>query len=106
MEHPAFTLSALCGIGAIAAYSRKGSVPSLIAGGALAVVFGASGYLLKQNADWGLELALAGSATLLAAGSVRAVKAPKKAIPFTLVVLGGVSTAYYVQKYNQFYPFY
>ncbi|CAH2355784.1 TMEM14 protein homolog [[Candida] railenensis] len=103
MEHPAFTLSGLCAVGAIMGYARKGSVPSLVAGTTFSIIYGTAGYLLKQNADWGLELALGASSTLMLAGISRTIKAQKKTIPIALVALGGLSTAYYAKKYSEFY---
>ncbi|EMG48756.1 hypothetical protein SBY92_004037 [Candida maltosa Xu316] len=105
MEHPSFTLSGLCAIGGIMGYARKGSVPSLIAGLSFSVLYGGAGYLLKKNADWGLELALGTSTVLLVAGIARAIPSNfSKPIPVVLVTLGGLSTAYYAKKYNEFYP--
>lgn len=104
MEHPAFTLSGLCAIGGFVGYIRKGSIPSLIAGSAISILYGSAGYLLKQNADYGLELALGTSAVLLVAGLGRAVPTKfKKPLPLVLTVLGGTSTAYYWKKYKEFY---
>ncbi|CAN3355927.1 hypothetical protein DICA4_C01596 [Diutina catenulata] len=104
MEHPAFTLSGLCLVGGVMGYSRKRSMPSLIAGLAFGGLYAVSGYLLKQNADYGLELALGSSATLLMAGLGRAIPTQfKKPLPLMLVALGGLSTAYYTKKYNEFY---
>lgn len=105
MEHPAFTLSGLCAIGGFMGYNRKGSLPSLVAGGTLAILYGTAGYLLKQNADWGLELALGSSSVLLVAGLARAIPTQfKKPMPLALAGLGALSTAYYGKKYNEFYP--
>lgn len=105
MDHPAFTLSALCAIGGVMGYARKGSFPSLVAGVAFSALYGGAGYLLKQNADYGLELALGTSTFLLVAGLARAIPTSfSKPIPVTLVILGSVSTAYYAKKYNEFYP--
>jgi uncharacterized membrane protein (UPF0136 family) len=88
-------------------YNRKGSVPSLVAGLAFSGVYGAAGYLLRQNADWGLELALGASSSLLIAGLVRSSKAQfRKPVPNLLVGLGTLSTGYYIKKYNEFYPFF
>ncbi|WPK27657.1 hypothetical protein PUMCH_005054 [Australozyma saopauloensis] len=105
MEHPAFTLAGLCAVGGTIGYIRKGSFPSLIAGVTFTALYGYSGYLLKQNADWGLELALGSSSILLAAGFARS-KATKfqKPVPLALLVIGGLSTFYYGKKYNEFYP--
>lgn len=86
-------------------YARKGSKPSLIAGATVGLVYATAGYLLKQNADWGLELALGASSVLLAAGVSRAIPTNfKKPLPLVLVGLGSLSTAYYAKKYNEFYP--
>lgn len=105
MEHPAFSLSGLCVVGGVMGYLRKGSVPSLVAGTTFGVIYAAAGYLLKQNADWGLELALGASSTLLVAGIGRAIPTKfKKPVPLVLLGLGGLSTAYYAKKYNEFYP--
>ncbi|EDK45074.1 hypothetical protein PVL30_002749 [Lodderomyces elongisporus] len=105
MEHPAFTLSGLCAIGGIMGYVRKGSLPSLIAGTAVSVLYGYSGYLLKQNANYGIELALGTSSILLVAGLARAIPTGfQKPVPLILLLLGSVSTGYYFKKYNDFYP--
>ena len=104
MEHPAWTLSGLCAIGGIMGYARKGSLPSLIAGGSIAALYGAAGYLLKENADYGLELALGTSSVLLATGLGRAIPSRfKKPVPVVLTVLGGLSTGFYGFKYRQLY---
>ncbi|ODV68544.1 TMEM14-domain-containing protein [Hyphopichia burtonii NRRL Y-1933] len=107
MEHPAFTLSGLCAVGGFMGYFRKGSLPSLIAGSSMAILYGTAGYLLKQNADWGLELALGSSTALLFAGLSRSAKTQfKKPVPLVLLGLGGLSSLYYTKKYNEFYPFF
>ncbi|EGW34168.1 uncharacterized protein SPAPADRAFT_59605 [Spathaspora passalidarum NRRL Y-27907] len=104
MDHPAFTLAGLTAIGGIMGYARKGSVPSLVAGITFSALYGTAGYLLKQNADYGLELALGTSAVLLVAGLARSIPTSfKKPLPVVLVALGGASTAYYAKRYNDFY---
>lgn len=105
MEHPAFTLSGLCAIGGAMGYMRKGSVPSLVAGIVLGSTYAFLGYLLKNNADYGLEIALASSAVLLLAGVGRAIPTKfRKPLPLMLLALGSVSSFYYARKYNEFYP--
>lgn len=86
-------------------FLRKKSTPSLVAGVTFGALYGIAGYLLKNNADWGLELALGCSSTLFAAGISRSLTTEfKKPVPLLLLALGGVSTAYYAKKYNEFYP--
>ncbi|KAK6459074.1 transmembrane proteins 14C-domain-containing protein [Scheffersomyces xylosifermentans] len=105
MEHPSITLSGLCAVGGVMGYVRKGSVPSLVAGLTFSALYGSAAYLLRQNADYGLELALGTSATLLVAGIGRAIPTKfAKPLPLVLVALGGLSSAYYFKKYNEFYP--
>lgn len=105
MDHPAFTLAGLCAVGGAMGYFRKGSLPSLVAGITFTALYGCSGYLLKQNADWGLELALGTSSILLAAGVARS-RATKfrKPVPIAIMVIGGWSAFYYGKKYHEFYP--
>lgn len=83
-------------------YRRRRSIPSLAGGLVTGVLFGTSAYLLKKNADWGLELALAGSA-VLAAGSVPRAIRLQKPVPIFLAVLAGVNGVYYSKKYWEFY---
>lgn len=105
MEHPAFTLASLCAVGGTIGYFRKGSLPSLVAGATFTALYGYSGYLLKNNSDWGLELALGTSSVLFAAGCTRSkVTNFRKPVPIVLLVIGGLSTLYYGKKYNEFYP--
>ena len=103
LDHPAFTLSGLCAIGGIMGYARKGSFPSLVAGITFSALYGGAGYLLKQNADYGLELALGTSTVLLIAGLARSIPTGfAKPIPLVLLVLGGASTAYYAKNIMNF----
>lgn len=101
MEHPAFTLSALCSIGGIMGYMRKGSLPSLIGGVAVGSLYGISGYLLRENANGGLETALLASALLLGAGLPRAIRL-RKPVPIGISVLALVSLGYYGKKWSDF----
>lgn len=102
MEHPSFTMAGLCGIGGLMGFYRKGSMPSLIGGLTCAALYGTAGYLLKQNADWGLELAIGTSALLTAGMLPRAIKTVKP-VPIAVTLIGGISTGYYIYKYKQFY---
>lgn len=102
MEHPAYTLSALCTIGGVGGYIRRGSVPSLVAGVAIGGLYGYSGKLLHENAEYGIELASASSALLILGMLPRAIKT-RKPLPITLSLVGFSALAYYSKKYSDFY---
>ncbi|CAR29800.1 hypothetical protein ZYGR_0AD04850 [Zygosaccharomyces rouxii] len=104
MEHPAYTLGFLTAFGGAMGYFRKGSVPSLAAGLLFGGIYGYAGYLLHQNSDGGLEIALGTSAILLATGIARGVPSKfTKPVPVALTLLGGVGSLYYFKKYKEFY---
>ncbi|CAG99314.1 hypothetical protein KDRO_F07810 [Kluyveromyces lactis] len=105
MDHPSFALAALATIGGTMGYIRKGSVPSLVAGLTFGGIYGYAGYLLKNNADNGLEIALGASSVMLVTGIARGIPGRfKKPVPVVLTVLGGLGTWYYYKKYKEFYP--
>jgi uncharacterized membrane protein (UPF0136 family) len=61
------------------------------------------GYLLKENKDWGSELALGNSIVLLGAAVMRIVKTRGKApVPLGLGLVGSLATFYYQKKYREF----
>lgn len=84
-------------------FLKKKSMPSLIAGITFGATYAYAGYLLKQNADWGLEIAGGASALMMGAGLMRVKAAGPKPVPVLLSVLGLVGTTYYTYKWNQFY---
>ncbi|KAK9451270.1 transmembrane proteins 14C-domain-containing protein [Limtongia smithiae] len=102
MEHPAFTLAALCSFGGVMGYMRKGSLPSLMGGLGVGALYGVGGYLLKQNMDYGIQVSLGASLLLTFAGAPRAIKL-RKPLPIALTTIGLVTSAYYAKKYSEFY---
>ncbi|CAG8784869.1 12163_t:CDS:2, partial [Acaulospora morrowiae] len=67
-HHPAYTMGAICVAGGIFGYISKRSVPSLVAGLGIGVLYGIGGLLIKQNKEYGHETSLAASVIL--AGSM------------------------------------
>lgn len=101
MEVPAYTIAALCAIGGVMGYTRKHSLPSLLAGSVFALLYATAGYMIASNGQYGLQLALGTSSTLMLAGIIRANQADfQKPIPNLLLALGAVSTAYYSYMFN------
>ncbi|KAK6342686.1 hypothetical protein TWF718_008079 [Orbilia javanica] len=101
MEHPAFTLAALCSFGGAMGFARTGSIPSLVAGVGIGAMYGYSGYLLKKNANYGIELAILASLVLGGAMIPRAIKT-RKPLPIAMSVLAITGGAYYIKKYREF----
>ncbi|KAF1968402.1 hypothetical protein BU23DRAFT_480645 [Bimuria novae-zelandiae CBS 107.79] len=102
-EHPSFTLAGLLAAGGTAGFIRTGSRPSLIAGLALGASYGFAGYLIKQNKDYGTELALGSSLVLLGSAVPRIVKTGGRApVPIALGVMGVGATWYYQKKVREF----
>ncbi|KAL1873225.1 hypothetical protein Daus18300_004045 [Diaporthe australafricana] len=102
-DHPAFTLAGLLAVGGTMGFVKGGSKPSLIAGVGLGVSYGLAGYLLKENKDYGSELALGSSVTLLGAATSRCIKTNFRApVPLGLFATGSLATYYFLKKYKEF----
>ncbi|OJJ99860.1 TMEM14 family protein [Aspergillus aculeatinus CBS 121060] len=102
-EHPSFTLAALLPAGGIAGFMRTGSKPSLIAGVGLGLSYGFAGYLIKENKDYGTELALGNSILLLGSAIPRIIKTKARApMPLVLGATGLLASFYYQKKVREF----
>jgi uncharacterized membrane protein (UPF0136 family) len=89
--------------GGTAGYMRTRSTPSLVAGVGLGVSYAYAGYLLKNNKDYGSELALANSVLLTGSAVPRIIKTGGRApVPIILGAVGGLATYYYQKKFREF----
>lgn len=91
-------MAGLCSIGGLTGFYLKGSKPSLFGGLAVGALYGISGYLLKENHEWGIPMGIASSALLIAGMLPRALKV-QKPLPIALVLLGSLNAAFYTRKY-------
>ncbi|ORY01919.1 hypothetical protein K493DRAFT_312213 [Basidiobolus meristosporus CBS 931.73] len=96
-HHPATSLAGLCAIGGVMGYVKGRSMPSLIAGISFGTLYGVSSYLLKENRDYGEELAAATSVVLTGAMLPRGFRT-KKPVPLALGAIGLLSAGYYSKK--------
>ncbi|EJU03665.1 hypothetical protein DACRYDRAFT_21175 [Dacryopinax primogenitus] len=97
--HPALTMAAVCLIGGVTGYVRSRSMPSLIAGTGVGLIYGWSGYQIRSGGDYGYEGALAASVILFGASAPRAGKGP---IPLTLTIASALAGAYYAKQVYDF----
>ena len=62
-----------------------------------------AGYLIKQNRDYGTELALGNSVVLLGSAVPRVIRTGGRApVPIALGATGALATWYYYRKMNEF----
>ncbi|KYK58177.1 UPF0136 domain protein [Drechmeria coniospora] len=86
LEISSFILAALTASGGIMGYVRTKSVPSLVAGSAVGVLYGLGGYRLHNREPYGTEMSLLASIILGGSAIPRAIRL-RKPVPVLLSVL-------------------
>ncbi|CRK11279.1 hypothetical protein HYQ45_017443 [Verticillium longisporum] len=86
LSTPSFVLGALTAGGGIMGYVKTRSVPSIVAGVTVGLLYGLGGYRIQGRESYGVELSLLASAVLGGSAIPRAIRL-RKAVPILLSVL-------------------
>ncbi|CAG8544457.1 11741_t:CDS:2 [Funneliformis caledonium] len=100
-HHPSYTMAVICTLGGISAYAKARSMPSIMAGVGVGILYGIAGYVIKENKDYGHETALAASTILAGSMIPRAIKT-KRPVPLSLGVLSVGVGVYYAKKIYEY----
>ncbi|KAF6810333.1 upf0136 domain protein [Colletotrichum sojae] len=86
LQIPSYALAVLTAGGGIAGYARTRSVPSIVAGCAVGILYALGGYRIQSSEPYGVELSLLASAVLGGSAIPRAIRL-RKPVPMLLSVL-------------------
>ncbi|RXW17771.1 hypothetical protein EST38_g8070 [Candolleomyces aberdarensis] len=90
--YPAYTMSGLCIIGGVTGFARTKSIPSLVAGVGVGLLYLWSADAIRKGTNNGIEGALGASAILLLSSLPRVAKGP---VPALLAVTSATTGFYY-----------
>ncbi|KAF3762382.1 hypothetical protein M406DRAFT_357430 [Cryphonectria parasitica EP155] len=86
LETPSYVLAALTASGGIFGYARTRSLPSIIAGCSVGLLYALGGYRMQNSEPYGVELSLLASVMLGGSSIPRAIRL-RKTVPMILSVL-------------------
>ncbi|KZT43259.1 hypothetical protein SISSUDRAFT_1058023 [Sistotremastrum suecicum HHB10207 ss-3] len=97
----AYVMGGLCVVGGVTGFARTRSIPSLVAGVSVGLLYLWSADTMRKGAPNGVEGALGASAVLLLSSLPRVAKGP---IPATLAVTSAAAGFYYLRLYRNLKP--
>ncbi|KJK78865.1 hypothetical protein H634G_05679 [Metarhizium anisopliae BRIP 53293] len=100
LETSSYALAALTAGGGIMGYVRTRSMPSIIAGTAVGVLYGLGGYRIQNQQPYGVELSLLASVVLGGSAIPRAIRL-RKPVPVLLSVLSVFGLFTFGRAYQQ-----
>ncbi|KAJ2960897.1 hypothetical protein NQ176_g11027 [Zarea fungicola] len=86
LEYTSYFLAALTAGGGIMGYAKTRSVPSIVAGCSVGLLYGLGGYRIQNRQPYGVELSLLASVILGGSSIPRAIRL-RKPVPILLSVL-------------------
>ncbi|KAL0953391.1 hypothetical protein HGRIS_004630 [Hohenbuehelia grisea] len=98
--YPAYVMGGLCVVGGITGFARTHSIPSLVAGVGVGLLYLWSATNIRNGTANGLEGAIGASALLFLSSLPRVSKGPVPAILATTSAVSGLyyGNTYYVQR--------
>ncbi|KAG6061625.1 hypothetical protein E4U17_000784 [Claviceps sp. LM77 group G4] len=100
LETSSYALAALTAGGGLMGFVKSGSVPSLIAGTAVGVLYGLGGYRIQNRQPYGVELSLLASIILGGSAFPRAIRL-RKPVPVLLSVLSAYGLLTFGRAFQQ-----
>ncbi|PKS06595.1 hypothetical protein jhhlp_007343 [Lomentospora prolificans] len=86
LDSTSYILAALTASGGIVGFARTGSVPSVVAGCTVGLLYGLGGYRIRSRQPYGVELSLLASVVLGGSAIPRAIRL-RKPVPIMLSLI-------------------